>query len=98
MDIDQQLVVEADQALVAATRKFIAASLVDRLALQPALERSRNGWAAARFRLLFPDSVAVQADVDEAKRIRARIDAAADKQQQIQALLDLASLLLKFAH
>lgn len=98
MDTDKQVVQEADLALVAATQQFLNASLVDRADIRPALERARQAWANARYRLLFPDSVTVQADVDAAKLLRQRIGQAAYKQALMRALLDLAGLLIKFAH
>lgn len=98
MDTDQQLVVEADLALVAATKKYMNAQPWERPTIQPDLDKARNSWAAARYRLLFPGVVSVQLDVDEARRLRQKIDQAADTQSMIQALIDLAGLLLKFAH
>ena len=98
MDTDKQVVQEADLALVAATQQFLNASLVDRADIRPSLEKARQSWADARYRLLFPDSVTVQADLDSAKELRRRIGQAADKQALMQALLDLAGLLIKFAH
>lgn len=98
MDTDQQLVVEADLALVAATKKYLQAEPWERPAIQPALDQARANWAGARYRLLFPDVVTVQQDVDEARRLRQKIEQAADTQAMIQSLIDLAGLLLKFAH
>lgn len=98
MDTDQEVVREADLALVAATRAYLAAKPWERPALQPSLDKARSNWAKARYRLLFPDTVTVAADVAEARSLRVRIETAADSQQMIQALLDLAGLLLKFAY
>ena len=98
MDSDQQLVAMADLALVSATEKYIDATVLDRLDIKPSLDDARSAWASARFRLLFPDSITLQQDIDDARNLKQRIDAAADKQQLIQGLLDLAGLLLKFGH
>lgn len=98
MDTDQQLVVEADLALVAATKKYMKADPWERPMIQPELDKARSSWAAARYRLLFPGVVTVQQDVDEARRLRQKIEQAADTQAMIQSLIDLAGLLLKFAH
>jgi hypothetical protein len=98
MNPDEQLVQEADLALVRATEKYLDASPWDRAALRPHLDKARKGWADARYRLLFPGSITVAQDVAEAKALRDRIDEAADRQSLIQALIDLASLLIKFAH
>jgi hypothetical protein len=48
--------------------------------------------------LLLPDSVASQADVEEARALRARFEADADTQANVQALLQLAMLLARFVH
>lgn len=97
MDTDQQVVTEADLALVAATRKYLAAPPWERPQFTQSLEQARSKWAAARYHLLFPDLVTTQQDVTEARRLRERVEQAADTQQTVQALLDLAGLLAKFA-
>lgn len=98
MTTDEQVVQEADLALVAATRNFLNASMQDRAQIRPYLEKARKSWADARYRLLFPDSITTQADAYAAKALRQRIEQSANKQTLVQALLDLAGLLIKFAH
>ena len=98
MDTDHQVVEQADLALVAATQAFLAAQPWEKPAIRPSLDDARAKWAAARYRLLFPDVVSVQADVVQARALRQRIENAADQQALIQGLLDLAGLLLKFVH
>ena len=98
MDSDQEVVNEADLALVAATQKYIDAPPWEKAQLAPGLDQARGKWAAARYRLLFPDLVTTHADVEEARRLRQRVEQAADTQQTIQAVFDLAGLLVKFAH
>jgi hypothetical protein len=98
MDTDKQVVTEADLALVAATRKYIQAPPWEKPNIQPSLNEARARWAAARYRLLFPDTVTIQQDVLDARTLRVRIEAAADTQQMVQALLDLGGMLVKFAH
>jgi hypothetical protein len=95
---DQNVVREADLALVNATEQYLQAKPWERPQIAAQLEAARNGWAAARFRLLFPDNISTDADVQEAGRLRGRIEQAADRQQLAQALADLAGLLVKFAH
>ena len=98
MDTDQQVVMETDLALVAATQRYQQAEPWEKVQMRPSLDDARAKWATARYRLLFPDSVTVEQDVADAKELHHRIDAAADTQQMIQALVDLAGLLVKFAH
>lgn len=98
MDTDQQVVMETDLSLVAATQRYQQAEPWEKAQMRPSLDDARAKWAAARYRLLFPDSVAVEQDIADAKELHRRIDAAADTQQMIQALVDLAGLLVKFAH
>ena len=98
MTNDEQVVKESDLALVRATMAYERASVLDRLKMADELNEARQKWGVARYRLLFPDTIATQADVQEAQRIRTKVESAADKQAMAQALLDLAGLLAKFAH
>ena len=98
MTPDEEVVQQADLALIDATMAFQAASATDRLKLAGPLQKAREAWGTARFRLLLPDSVASQADVEEARALRARFEADADTQASVQALLQLAMLLAKFVH
>lgn len=98
MTPDEEVVQQADLALIDATLAYQGASATDRLQLAGPLQKARESWGTARYRLLLPDGVATQADVDEARAIRARFEADADTQASVQALLQLAMLLAKFVH
>jgi hypothetical protein len=98
MTPDEEVVQQADLALIDATMAFQAASAMDRLQLAGPLQKARESWGTARFRLLLPDAVASQADVEEARAIRATIDRDVDTQANVQALLQLGMLLAKFVH
>jgi hypothetical protein len=98
MTPDEEVVQQADLALIDATMAFHAASATDRLKLAGPLQKARESWGTARFRLLLPNGVATEADVEEAREIRGSIEADADTQANVQALLQLGMLLAKFVH
>lgn len=97
MDNDKQVVQTADEALVAATRKYLAAQPWEQAQIADQLDQARNAWARARYRLLLPDTVSTESDVAEAAQLKSRIEAAVQTQQLVDTLGALAALLAKFA-
>lgn len=94
---DKQFLDAAEQALTAAWDRFHSAQDSDKPLLQPQVEMAYQRWLDIRMRLLEPETISTAADVAEARALRDEINAAADNQALIMALVRFVGLLTKFA-
>jgi hypothetical protein len=95
-DDDAALVDTAEAALDALYEQYFEASAKDQLLLKPQIELAAQGVLKARILLLAPGTIAADADVKEANRIRGEIEQAASTQELILGVVRLISLLAKF--
>jgi len=98
MSKDQEMVKEADLALVAASYRYYDADAVGKVEIQPHLDSARAAWATARYRLLFPGEISTQGDLEAVRALKAQIEVAADRQKLIAGLISLGGLMVKFVH
>lgn len=95
-DADVALLDAAESALDVLYEQYFAASAKDQLLLKPQIEQAAHGVLNARLLLLAPGTIAADADVKEANRIRVEIEQAASTQELILGVVRLISLLARF--
>ena len=85
-DNDAVMLKQIGNAITDLEVKFRGASLQDRVVIRPSLEELLNDYADYRLRLLKEGVITTDKDLAEMKQIRAKIDAAAQKQELIKAI------------
>jgi hypothetical protein len=95
-DSDADLLTGAEAALDAVYEKYFASTAKEQLILKPQIEQAARGVLRARLLLLAPGTIAVDADIREAGRIKEAIDNAANTQELVFGVARLITLLAKF--
>lgn len=86
MDKDSEMIKSMSNALIDLQVKYRSSHILDRMQLKHALEELINDIAKYQMRLLKEGTITTDADLVDMQQIKDEIDAAADKQQLLEAI------------
>ena len=86
MDKDSEMIKSMSNALIDLQVKYRSSHILDRMQLKPALEELINDIAKYQMRLLKEGTITTDADLVDMQQIKDEIDAAAEKQQLLEAI------------